>query len=145
MIRCLLATLLVAIPAAARSAEFDPRLTPNRTPALIAQVVAYVITLERCALIKPGRNARAPWDALKAEYRGLPERWARDEGPLKSYIGAEIGRQRLAMSEPADGWCQAARRGYGTRGQIYPDAIAMRDGSFSGARFSPDTLDIYHY
>ena len=59
MIRCLLTTLLVAIPAAARSAEFDPRQTPNRTPALIARVVAYVITLERCALIKPGRNARA--------------------------------------------------------------------------------------
>jgi hypothetical protein len=145
MIRYLLVILLVAIPAAARSAEFDPRSTPDPTPVLIARVVAYVITLERCGLVKPGRNARAPWDALRTAYRGQPERWARDETPLRSHIRAEIGRARLTMPEPAEGWCQAARRGYGTRGQIYPDAIAMRDGSFSGTRVNPDILDVYHY
>ncbi|MEA1832182.1 hypothetical protein U8607_08815 [Methylobacterium durans] len=146
----LLIALLIA-PTIPRAAESGDPALPARTSALVQQLVDFAVTLEKCRLVKPGRNAQAAWHAIEAAYAGLPARWERDRPLLRSVIRAEINRQRLTMLEPADGWCTEAKRAYGARGLIFPDAISMIDGSASHsalraeALFTADTLEIYQH
>ncbi|MDR7038314.1 hypothetical protein J2X36_003073 [Methylobacterium sp. BE186] len=133
------------------AAEMVEAPVPSRAPALVSKLVGYAITLEKCKAVKPGRNAQAPWLALRAAYGSAQERWEQDQARLKALVRTEINRQRLTMPEPADGWCEEARRAYGRRGTVYPDAISIIDGSSSSASlgaeasFTADTLEIYQH
>ncbi|WP_132252389.1 hypothetical protein [Methylobacterium segetis] len=148
MRRYVIPIVLVLAATGTRAAETAEAPLPNRAPALVSQLVGYAITLEKCKAVKPGRNAQAPWLALQAAYGGAHERWEQDQARLKALVRTEINRQRLTMPEPADGWCEEARRAYGRRGTVYPDAISMIDGSSSSASlgaeamFTADTLEI---
>jgi hypothetical protein len=151
MLRYAIPMVLVLAANGARAAEMVEVPLPSRAPALVTQLVGYAITLEKCKAIKPGRNAQAPWLALEAAYGGAHERWEQDRTRLKALVRTEINHQRLTMPEPADGWCEEAKRAYGRRGTVYPDAIAMIDGSSSDvslraeALFTVDTLEIYQH
>lgn len=151
MLRTAIPLALVLAATGARAAEMVEAPLPSRAPALVTQLVGYAITLEKCKAVKPGRNAQAPWLAIRAAYGGAQERWEQDQSRLKALVRTEINRRRLTMPEPADGWCEEAKRAYGRRGTVYPDAISMIDGSSSGASsgaeamFTADTLEIYQH
>ncbi|MDR7040664.1 hypothetical protein J2X36_005451 [Methylobacterium sp. BE186] len=68
----------------ARAAEMVEAPVPSRAPALVSQLVGYAITLEKCKAVKPGRNAQAPWLAIRAAYGPAQECWEHDEARLKA-------------------------------------------------------------